>query len=170
VPIAFVAPQIDAALATLERELPDAIAAFNAEAAAAVELATPQAYVFGAADPLVVFPTIEVAAGEGSMGNFAVARSEVDHDPQVTVVVWHEGERGELSPTYRMSLGMARCVIEVLTRPEAFGAGVEVSNDDGAVSWRTAALPVDLTEDGREFAKWQVPVLISFRLENVERF
>ena len=169
-PITFVAPLIRQALATLAAELPDAIATFNAEDDQPLQLVAPAAYVFGAADPLIVFPTIEVAAGDGSMAGFSIGRGEVDHDAQLSVVVWHEGERGELSPTYEASLALARCVIEVLTRPEAFGAGVEVSNEPGAVTWRTGALPADLAEDGRQFTKWQVPVLISLRLETVEQF
>ena len=169
-PIVFVPPLLRKAIATLELELPDAIAAFNAEPGQVVQLATPAAYVFGAADPLIVFPTIEVAAGSGSMGGFSIGRGEVDHDSQVSVVVWHEGERGELSPTYEMSLGLARCVIEVLTRPETFGPGVEIADAPDAVTYRTGALPSELDEDGREFRRWQVPVLISLRLETVEQF
>lgn len=169
--IDFVAPIIRAALTTLQAQLPAAIAAFNAEDANQVDLTEPVAFEFGAADPLVVFPTIEVSATTGITGPWAIDRSEVDHAPSVNVVVWHEGERGELGPTYELSLGLTRCVIEVLRVVGAFGDGVEISNELGAVTWRTDVIPADPVDpEGRDFLKWRVPVLITFRLETVERF
>ena len=170
--ITFVAPIVRAAIATLKAELPDAIASYNAQDENDVILAEPTEYVFGAADPLVLTagPLLEVASTDGQLSEFSIRRSEGDHDPRVSVVCWHEGERGELSPTYEMSLGLARCVIEVLARDGAFGAEVEISNAPGAISWRTDVIPADPVAGGREFLKWQVPVLVSFQLETVERF
>lgn len=169
--IAFVAPILDQAIATLRATLPAQIAAFNTEHDD-ITLAEPAEYVFGAMDPLILTsgPIIEVAAVNGATGKAALDYADFDHSPTVSVVVWHEGDRGELSPTYRMSLGLARCVIEALTRPGAFGPSVEVIDDPGGVSWRTDALPAELTDDSREFQKWQVPVLITFQLETVERY
>ena len=167
--IVFVEPLIDAAIATLQANLPAQIAAYNAQAAAVVELVEPSEYVFGAADPLILAagPVVEVAAVQGTTGLFTVDRAAFDHDPRLTVCVWHEG--GELSTAYRTSLGLARCIIETLTQDGAFGAQVEVSNQTG-VEWRTDAIPTDPTDDGRAFRKWRVPVLIIFRLEAVEAF
>jgi hypothetical protein len=122
-------------------------------------------------DPLILAgPVVEVAAMRGTTGEWAIERTEVDHSPQVSVVAWHEGERGELGPTYEMSLGLARCLLEVLSQTGAFGDSVEIGNDEGAVEWRTEVLPDDLTEDGRDFKKWRCAVLIAFRLATVERF
>lgn len=169
--ITFAAPIVRKAIATLEAELPTQVALFNAEPDNAVSLAEPTEVVFGAMDPLILAgPVVEVSATDGSFGAGALERADVDHDVTVNVVVWHEGEKGELSPTYAMSLGMARCVIEALWKTSAFGDEVEISNDAGAITWRTEVLPADPTEDGREFRKWRVPVLITFRLEAVERF
>lgn len=167
--LAFVTPVIRKAIAALEENLPERIALFNANPENEVTLIEPVAYEFGAADPLIVFPTIEVASTQGQTGEWSLDRSEFDHDPVLTVVVWHEGERGELGPTYEMSLGMTQCVIEVLARKDAM-SGVELGNDPGAITWRTEVIPADPAEDGREFRKWQVPVLITFRLELVEQF
>lgn len=172
-PITFAAPLIRAALQSLEANLPGQIAQFNAQPANMVELEVPRAYVFAADDPLGTtgpgFPVVEVAAMEGRTGRWAVDRTEVDHDAVVNVTVWHEGDRGELSPAYEMSLGLARCVIEVLRVPGAFGPQVEVANENG-LFWRADALPADFTSDQREFRKWQIPVFLQFRLEAVERF
>ena len=167
--IAFVAPIIRSAIAALQANLPSQIALFNAAPENEVELAEPVGYHFGAADPLVAFPAIEVAATDGTTSQWAIDRSEGDHFPSVSVVIWFEGDRGELSPTYEASLGLAKCVIEVLSRPRAFGQA-EIPNDSGALTWRTDVLPGDLTEDGREFSKWRCAVLLVFRLETVEQF
>jgi hypothetical protein len=172
VSITFVPPIIRAAIATLKEKLPNAIADFNAEAENTVKLAEPSDYVFGAMDPLLLTsgPVIEVASLTGRTVDWAIDRSEVDHNSELSLVVWHEGARGELSPTYEMSLGLARCVIESLRQTDAFGDGVEIANGEGSISWRADVLPEGLTEDGREFQKWRCPVLITFRLETVERF
>ncbi|HLE98975.1 MAG TPA: hypothetical protein VI540_03685 [Gaiellaceae bacterium] len=167
--ITFAAPIIRSAIASLQANLPTQIAAFNAEPENEVTLTAPVAFHFGAADPLIEFPAIEVAATDGATAQWAIDRSEGDHFPQIAVVIWFEGERGEIGPTYEASLGMARCVLEVLSQTGAFGEA-EIPNDAGAVTWRTDVLPADLTEDGREFSKWRCAVLLVFRLETVERF
>lgn len=168
--ILFAAPLIRAALATLQASLPAQITAFNLEAANTVTLVAPAEYVFGAADPLILAagPIIEVASVQGRTGASGIDRAEFDHDPRVTVCIWHEGDRGELSATYEMSLGLARCVIETLVADGAFGSEVEVAQD-GGIEWRTDAIPADPTDDAREFKKWRCPVLLVFRLETVER-
>lgn len=169
--IAFVAPVIRAAIQTLRDQLPAQIAAYNAEPANTVPLVEPTDLVFGAMDPLVIGagPVIEVAAIEGATASAAIGYTDFDHYPALSVVVWHEGERGELSPTYEESLGLARCVIEALTGPSAFGETATLRDDDGAITWRTEVMPADLTEDPREFSKWRVAVLLGFRVETVER-
>lgn len=164
------APVIRAAIASLKANLPAQIALFNAQAANTVQLAEPVAYEFGAADPLIVFPTIEVAMGEGTTAGASLGYVDFDHHPTLTVVAWHEGERGELGATYEMSLGLKRCILEVLTRDNAFGLDAWLPPEDGTITWRTGALPAELDDTGREFKRWQVPVLIAFRLEVVERF
>lgn len=169
--ITFAAPLIRAAITTLQASLPAQITAYNAEPANTVDLVAPAEYVFGAADPLILGsgPVIEIASVQGRTGQFSIDRAEFDHDPRVTVCIWHEGDRGELSSTYEMSLGLTRCVIETLLVTGAFGSEVEVS-DEGGVEWRTDAIPADPTDDERQFKKWRVPVLIVFRLETIERF
>ncbi len=165
------APVIRAAIASLKAGLPNQIALFNAEDVNEVTLSEPAAYVVGAMDPLILNgPVIEIAVTDGSTANAAIGYTDFDHRPTLTVVVWHEGERGELSPTYEMSLGLKRCVVEVLTRPGAFGESAQLPSEDGTITWRAASLPADPIEEGREFRKWRVPVLITFRLEAVEVF
>lgn len=170
--IEFVAPLLRQTIATLRAKLPDQIGIYNAEPANEVDLVEPTDFVFGAMDTVLLTagPVIEVAAVSGQTAKAAIDYTEFDHYPAVTVVVWHEGERGELPPTYEMSLGLARCAIEVLTRPGAFGDAVELRDDPGAVTWRTDVLPADPAADGREFNKWQCAVLITFQVETVERF
>lgn len=168
--IADVTPIIRAAIASLKANLPGQIALFNAEDENEVTLAEPTEFAFGAMDPLILNgPVIEVAAIDGTTAKAGIGYEEWDHRPGITVVAWHEGERGELSPTYEMSLGLKRCIVEVLTRPGAFGAA-QLLDEDGSVTWRTEVLPADLTEDGREFTKWRVPVLLTFRVEANERY
>lgn len=173
VPITFASPIIRAALTTLEANLPGQIAQFNAQPENQVDLEEPRAYVYSADDPLGTtgpgFPVVEVAAMEGRSGRWAVDRVAADHDVVVNVNVWHEGDRGQLPPTYEMSLGLARCVIEVMRVTGAFGPGIEIANENG-IYWRADALPADFTSDQREFRKWQVPVFIQFRLEADEQF
>ncbi|RDI73303.1 hypothetical protein Gocc_2903 [Gaiella occulta] len=171
--IAFVAPLLRAAIATLKAGLPARIAAFNAQTENTVALAAPDvsAYHFGGNDVLSAagFPQIEVAAPQGSFGAWTIGRTEVDHDPVVNVVVWQEALHGQIPPAYEAALGYVRCVIEALRSPGAFGGQVEIAQDNG-VFWRIDVLPDDMTSDGREFRKWRVPALITFRLETVEKF
>lgn len=175
--IGFVAPVIKAAIATLQANLPGQIAIFNAEAGN-VTLAVPVAYKFGADDPLGVggFPVVEVLAMQGKAGNssegLGQAGSDFDHYPTLNVVVWHEGDRGELPTTYEMSLGMARCVIECLLPQGALGGNAQVAEDSGqpVFSWRTDALPANITSDGRQFKKWRVPVFLQFGVAMIDSF
>lgn len=166
----FAAPLIRAAIARLQADLPDAIAAFNAEGS--VQLVEPVEYAFGAADPLILTngPVVEVSIPTGTAGAWGLNRVEFDHDQRVNVCVWHEGSRGDLPETYEMSLGLGRCVIEVLAQDEAFGPEVEIAGEGDGVVWRADVIPDDPTDDGRDFRKWRVPVLIQFQLETVERF
>lgn len=178
--ITFVAPIIRAAIASLQADLPAAIAAFNAEGN--VQVAVPDAavddqhrygpgYAFGAADPLILTdgPVVEVSSPSGMSDGFGIGRAEWDHNPRLNVCVWHEGDRGQLDTTYEMSLGLARCVIEVLSAPESLGGEVEVPNGTGALAWRADVIPEDPTVEGRDFRKWRCPVLLQFALETVER-
>jgi hypothetical protein len=167
--ITFVAPIIRQAIATLEADLPAAIVAFNAEAN--VQLTMPTSFEFGAADPLILTegPVIEVSVPSGQSDGFSIGHAEWDHNPRLNVCVWHEGDRGQLATTYEMSLGLARCVIEVLSRDAALGDQVDVPKATGALTWRADVIPEDPTAEGRDFRKWRVPVLLQFALETVER-
>jgi hypothetical protein len=177
--IGFVSPLIRATLATLQAKLPDQITAFNAEAENTVDLVQPVAYAYGAQDPLGVdgFPVIEVAATQGSGGGASVGLgeqgSEFDHFPIVNVVIWHEGDRGELQPTYEMSLGLARCAVECLLPAGGFGPDASPIVDENgrlALFWRTDAIPTDPTDDAREFLKWRVPVFLQFTVQHIDHF
>lgn len=190
VKLEWVAPIIRTALATLEDKLPDQIAAYNAESENLIDLVVPAAsftgyvsgggYVFGADDPLGVngFPVIEAAITSGSGGPASVGLggegSEFDHLPTLNVVVWHEGDRGELPTTYEMSLGLARCVMECLLPNGALGGNVSPTIDAQsgrlAFNWRSEAIPADPTDDNREFRKWRVPVFIQLGLEHIDQF
>ena len=169
--IAFVAPIIRAAIASLQAGLPARIAAFNAESANQVDLAAPVAYHFGGNDVLSTagFPQVEIAAAQGALGAWTIGRSEVDHDPVVNAVVWQEALTGQIPPAYEAALGYVRCLLEVLRAPNAFGAGVEIAQEQG-VFWRVDVIPFEMTDEQREFRKWRVPALVVFRLETVEKF
>lgn len=173
--IDFAAPLIRAAIATLETSMPGQVAAFNAEPANQVEIEEPQTYHFGGEDLLNAhaFPQIEVAVVAGDTGNFAIDRSEVDHDPRVNVAIWLEGDKGDVSQLYEQMLGLIRCAIECLAPKNAFGPGVELAQQRG-ISWRADTVPWDPTASspaqGRDFQKWMASGLIQFRVETVEHF
>lgn len=169
-PITFVAPIIRATLATLADGMPAQIAAFNAQPANAVQLTEPQTYVFGAVALMIAepFPIIECAAVSGDIGNFTVARATGDHDLRLNCAVWTQSTSGDVPLLYEETLGLMRCVIEVLTPTGAFGAGVEIAQDVG-ISWRSDVVPADLTAqkpaDGRPLEGWLGSGLIQFRVE-----
>lgn len=170
--IDFVAPSIRAALASLQADFPAQVALFNAEAANTVDIEAPQTYKFGIVEPHAAFPfpQVEVAAVEGSFGQWALERVEVDHDPRVNVVIWLQGVTGETDKEYERALGMIRCAIEILSRPDAFGPEVEISNEQG-IYWRLSELiPLEMDDVEREVRKWLVPAFLQFRLEKVEHF
>lgn len=171
--IVFVAPIIRATIASLQAGLAARVAAFNAETANQVDIVTPDSasYFFGGNDVLSAgaFPAVEVAASQGTLGSWTIGQGEVDHDPVVNVVVWQEALTGQIPPVYEAALGYVRCCLEVLRVPNAFGNGVSITQEQG-VFWRVDLLPYEMTDSEREFRKWRVPALITFRLEAVEKF
>jgi hypothetical protein len=175
--IQFVGPIIRAAIAALQTNMPGQVAVFNAEPANTVDLDAPATYHFGGQDLLAAypFPQIEVAAVTGDTGNWAIGRSEVDHNPRVNVAVWIDGADGggDIPVLYEKAAGYVRCVIECLSPTGAFGAGVELAQEQ-AIAWRIDPVPFDPTSStpaqGRDFQKWLGSGLVQFRLEDVEHF
>jgi hypothetical protein len=173
--IDFVAPLIRAATATLQRDMPGQVAAFNAEQANTVQIEAPATYHFGAQVLLsaYAFPQCEIAAVAGDTGNFAVGRSEVDHDPRVNVALWVQGDKGDAPELYEQTLGLARCAIECLTPAGAFGPEVEIADGQG-IAYRIDGIPFDLTANtpaqGRDFSTWLGSALLQFHLLTVEHF
>lgn len=167
---AFALPVARQAILSLQTAMPAAVAAFNADPANTVDLTEPATYHLGGTDMLTAhaFPQVEVAAIEGSTGRWDISRTAVDHDLVVNVVVWQEYGHGLVSPAYESAAGFAKVVLEALSPPNAFGSGVEISNNQGFL-WRIDMLPDDPTNHGREFRKWRVPTLCRFALETVER-
>lgn len=167
--ISFAAPFIRAALATLAADMPAQVDQFNLEGN--VQIEAPASYHFGGTDLLVAnaWPQIEVSGVEGRLTGFSLGRVDADHDPTCNVAIWMQGDKGDFSELYEQSIGLARCAIECLVPPGAFGPGVQISQT-GGVFWRADALPADPTADGRSFAKWQTPVFLQFQLETVELF
>lgn len=169
--IQFVGPEIRAALATLEAGFPGQVAVFNAEAGHQVSLEAPRTYHFGIADDHAAhpFPQVEVAAVEGRFGEWTVDRVHADHDPVVNVVIWLQGVTGLIAPIYEQLLGMARCTIELLADPGAWGPEIEIANENG-VYWRVSeTIPLEMDEATREVKKWLAPAFLQFRLEKIER-
>jgi len=168
----WVAAEIRAALETLEAGMPAQVAAYNADPANEAVLDAPESYHFGVAHPLAAhaFPQVEVAAVEGRFGQWAVERTEADHDPTLNVVIWLQSGSGEAAEVYEQLLGMAKCAIELLRVDGAFGPEVEISNENG-IYWRVSeAIPLEMDDEQREVKVWTVPVFLQFRLEKVERF
>jgi hypothetical protein len=172
--IAFLEPIIDAAINSLQAELPAAIVAYNAEAGhvGALALVEPEEYVFGATDAMTVFPLVEVNVSEGTMGPFSLGDAGVgdaDHDPRLNVVVWLQGTTGEVPDVYRNALGYARLVVEILCEDGRLGATAEVSGTrDDAIRYRFDVIPADPADVDREIRKWKVPAFVSFAVEAVE--
>jgi hypothetical protein len=169
--IDFAGPVIRAAIASLQAGMPGQVAAFNAEPANLAALEAPTVYHFGGQDVLDAFPfpQVEVFTPSGRTGNWAVQRVEVDHDLRLNVVVWTEGDTGEIPDLAEKALGYARCVIECLAPPDACGPRVELAQEN-AVVWQIDVIPGDPTADGREFRRWRAPAFIQLGLETVERF
>lgn len=169
--IQFAAPLVRAAIASLQAGMPARVAAFNAEAANTVDLTVPRTYHFGATDVLSAhsFPQIEVAVLEGRLSGWALSQADADHAPRATVAVWSECLTGLIPQAYEESLGLARCVIEILGQPGAFGANCCLS-DQEAVYWRSDVIPADMTQPDRPIEKWRVPCFITFPLDTVETF
>lgn len=166
------APEIRAAIASLTTYMPQQVAVFNAEPENTVDLVAPQTYHFGATDrhASFPFPQTEVAVVQGRTGRWTVARSAVDHDPWMNVVTWIEGTSGEVAPVYEQLLGMARCVIEVLSSNDALGPGVEIAQENG-IYWRLSeAIPLEQDDSQRELKTWRVPVFVQLHLETVVEF
>lgn len=148
------------------------VAQFNAELENAVDIEAPQTYHFGGTDLLSAhaWPQVEVAAIEGRTGAESQDRLEKDYDLTINVVVWLEGESGEVPALYEQALGIARCVIECLNVADAFGPSTELAEDGGAIYWRGDVVPPDPTAESREFRRWRTPVFVQFRLSLVEKF
>lgn len=163
---------IDTAIATLQGQLPAAVTAHNADTATTVDIAAPATYHFGATDLLDAFPfpQIEVAAGTGRTGNWDVNRDEVDHDTTLQVILWLQGDTGEVPRLYRQSLSYRRPIINILRVTGALGAGVEISNEPGGIFWRADVIGAELTLEERSLRVWRAPLLIQFQLEDVDRF
>lgn len=173
--ISFVAPIIRTALATLEEEMAEHVAAFNAEGENEVELEVPVDYVFGATEVMDAYPLIEASILRGQMGPFSVGDAGVgdaDSTPVLQVIVWLQGVTGEVPPLYEAGLGYARCVIEILTVDGALGPDAEVSGTrDDAISYSVEGpLPVDPADVARELRKWKIPIVIDFVVEAVDRW
>lgn len=170
-PIKFAAPYIRAAIATLQGQMPDQVAQYNAQVENESDIETPATYHFGGTDLLSAFawPQVEVAAIDGRFGTASYDYSERDYDPTINVVVWLEGVSGEIPVLYEQALGIARCVIECLRVKDAFGPETELAAD-GAIYWRGDVIPTDPTDDNREFRRWRTPVFVQFKLSLVEKF
>lgn len=169
--ISFAAPIVRAALASLEAAFPAHVAVFNAEGDNAVDLVAPAEYVFGASDPKIEYPSVEVFILDGRLGPFSLGQAgvgEADHDPWLTVTVWIIGDDGEVPKLYEQALGYARVVIEILTEDGKLGPDAEVSGEADAIDYRI--LPGELVDEERELRRWKVPVVVRFRVEAIERW
>jgi hypothetical protein len=168
-------PTLDAAIATLSDPaagLPARVAAFNGEPGHGVQLVAPDAdrYFRGGNDVLSdgSFPAVEVHIASGSIGPFAVGRVEADVDDRVIVVIWAEGEKGEIPDLYEQIVGLGRCALELLIPAHAFGPGVEIANETGAVTYDYSIVPGDpVNEESRDFDRWRTAAMLSFKVEDV---
>lgn len=174
--IGLAAPIIRAALEALETHFPDHVAAFNAEADNAVDLDTPAAYVFGAANEHVAYPVVEVSILDGTLGPFALdgdqaGPSDADHTPALNVVVWLMGTTGEVPALYEQALGYVRVVVEILAAQGSLGPDADVSAGPNAIRYRIVdVIPADPADVDRELRRWRIPVAIEFTVEAVERW
>lgn len=167
--IRFAAPIIRSAIKTLRADLPAQLAAFNNESVNEVELETPVVYRFGTNEPLFAdgFPAVDVFVSDGKVHGHSAERLEADHDFNCGIVVWIEGDDGEVPPMLEKALGYSRCVIETMNPEGAFGGTVEVAVEPG-ISWRIDTIPADPA--AREVQRWRTYAFVQFPLETVERF
>lgn len=169
-------PTITAAIASLKDPttgLPAKVAEFNAEGGHGVTLVVPPdaAYYPGGNDLLGVdgFPAVEVYIATGELGRsddnngFAVNRVEANVDDEPVVVLWAEGEKGEIPELYETIVGLGMCALSVLLVTGAFGPGVEVTSARYAYS----IVPDDPTAEAREFEKWRTACVLTFHTEDV---
>ena len=67
---------------------------------------------------------------------------------------------------YETVVGYGRCILEVLLQTDAFGAGVEIKNQPGGVSYQYLTIPTASAED-RSFDQFRTAGVFSFALEDV---
>jgi hypothetical protein len=170
-------PTITAAIASLKNPttgLPAKITEFNAEGGHGVTLTAPVdvAYYPGGNDLIGVdgFPAVEVYISTGEIGRsdagengFAVNRVEANVDDDPVVVLWMEGEKGEIPELYEQIVGLGMCALSVLLPTGAFGPGVEVTSARYAYS----IVPDDPTAENREFQKWRTACVLTFHTQDV---
>lgn len=173
------APLIRSAIATMKANLAARIAIYNAEAANLHDLIVPATaasdaqpnadgdYWFGGNDAHFRFPAIEVAIpGPAVLSNPDLYQNAYDLAATVMVAVWLEGETGEIPELYEKALGYGRCVMEVLTEPDAFGGSVGVRRI-------TATFPTipqgAMNPETRSFDKWRTLAVLEFELDEIAR-
>lgn len=162
-------PTLRAARDTLQNGLPGVIEAFNNDPSTTVTLDVPgdDRYFLGGEDPLGGgggFPSVEIYLPTGSLGPFDLTREHANVDDRVVVVVWAESDRGEIDELYEAVTGYGRCALELLVRDNAFGADVEIANEQGAITYGYAMVPDD--PESRDFKKWRAPATLTFKLED----
>jgi hypothetical protein len=168
-------PTIEATIASLKSAttgLPARVTAFNAEGSHGVTLTAPEddRYFPGGHDLLSdgSFPAVEVHIATGGIGPFAVGNTDADVDDRVVVVVWAEGDKGEIPVLYETIVGLGRCALEVLLVEHAFGASVDISNQERAVTYDYSIVPGDPSDEAaRTFEKWRTACVLTFQVEDV---
>lgn len=125
-------PLLDAAVASLQAGLPTSITTINGEYSDFV-LPTPDtdAYYPGGLGVYLKFPSVEVAAPDWNLGTPSVGQHHWEGTATVMArVLW---QHPDFLTLHRGVLRYTRCLIEVLSAADAFGAGQTVQTMRGYV-------------------------------------
>lgn len=116
---------IDSAIATLRAELPMRITAVNAEAGASLQLLTPSTtdgFLFAGKDPIVSYPSVEVAIADVNLSNFDVSRY-MNGDASTPLIVAGWVQDNEKEALMRRAYRYGRALGMVMLQDDAAGSG-----------------------------------------------
>jgi len=121
---------IDAGIVSLKANLPTRISAINGEYTDMV-LPTPDAdaYYAGGLSTFWKYPAVELAAPDWNLANPALSQRAWEGNVTMTARILYQ--HPDFETLYRAVMRYGRCLVEVLSAQDAFGAGQTVASMRG---------------------------------------